>query len=78
MDRRPPATGLPIIDNVLALAWASFAVLNFTVTPSVFADLMIGLGAALTAVLTLLRIYEHLVGEPISETLLAQNDEVES
>jgi len=74
MDRRPPTTGLPIIDNVLAFTWASFAVLNMTLTTSMFADLMVGAGAAATLVLTLLRIYEHLVGEPISDTLLAQND----
>lgn len=71
MDRRPPTVGLPIIDNLLAAAWACFAVLNMTLTPSIFADLMVGAGAAATLVLTLLRIYEHLVGEPISETILA-------
>jgi hypothetical protein len=78
MDRhQPPRTGHPIIDNLLAASWAALAVLNFTLTPSIFADLMVGAGAAATLVLTVLRIYEHLVGETLTETLL-QNDEVEA
>jgi len=79
MDRhQPPRTGHPIIDNLLAASWASLALLNFTMTPSIFANLMVGAGAAATLVLTMLRIYEHLVGETLTETLLTQNDEVEA
>jgi hypothetical protein len=75
MDRRPPPTGLPIIDNLLAALWALLAALNMALTPSLFADLAVGVGAALTAVLTALRIYEHLAGEPISETLTGVEQE---
>jgi len=78
MERKPPVTGHPTLDNILALAWASFAVLNFTVSPSVFADLMVGMGALATLILTALRIYEHLVGEPISDTIFTTSDEVEA
>jgi len=72
---RAPETGLPIVDNLLALAFLVFAALNFALAPGVFADIMIGIGAGATAVLTLLRIYEHLIGEPISETLFGIEQE---
>jgi hypothetical protein len=66
------------VDNLLAAAWTLLAVLNFTVKASVFADLAVGMGAAATLVLTVLRIYEHLVGEPVSDTLFTQNEEAEA
>jgi hypothetical protein len=74
MDRKPPKTGNPVIDNLLAAAWTLLAVTNFTMSASVFANLMVGAGAAATLVLTMLRIYEHLVGEPISETITGDGD----
>jgi hypothetical protein len=74
MDRRPPKTGHAILDNLLAASWASLAFINEWLSVSTFADLMVGLGAAATLVLTLLRIYEHLVGEPVSATLLSNED----
>jgi hypothetical protein len=71
-QRRPPQTGLPIVDNLLAASWTLFAALNAIMSASVFADLMVGAGAFATLILTLLRIYEHMVGEPVSETLFEQ------
>jgi len=67
--RQPPRVGHPFLDNIIAAAWAAFAAMNFWVSPSVFADLMVGLGALATTALTALRIYEHMVGEPVSDTL---------
>jgi hypothetical protein len=66
---RTPKTGLPVLDNILAAVYLLFAGLNWMLTPSIFADLMVGVGAGATALLTFLRIYEHLIGEPVSETL---------
>lgn len=69
MERqRPPRTGHPMIDNVLAALWASFAAINM-LSPSIIADLTVAAGAGATCILTLLRIYEHLAGETITETL---------
>jgi len=69
MDKRPPRTGNPILDNLLLATWASLAFVNNWVSVSAFADLMVGLGAAATLVLTCLRIYEHLAGETLTATL---------
>jgi len=79
MDRtNPPRVGHPIVDNLLAAAWTLLAAIHFSISASVFADLAVGMGAAATLVLTMLRIYEHLVGEPVSDTLLTQNEEAEA
>jgi len=69
MERQPPKIGVPILDNLLAATWAALAAANFWVTPSVFANISVGIGALATLLLTLLRVYEHLVGETVSETL---------
>ena len=74
MDRRPPQTGLPLVDNLLALAWTFFAVLNFTITPSGFANIAVGLGALVTTLLTILRIYQHLAGETVVDTIINDPD----
>jgi len=78
MDRKPPKTGLPIIDNLLAAAWGCLAALNLTISASTFADVMVGLGAMATLVLTVLRIYEHLMGETVFDTLIRTDQEVEA
>ena len=69
MERSPPKIGVPILDNLLAAAWAALAAANFWVTPSAFANIAVGIGALATFVLTLLRVYEHLAGETVSNTL---------
>jgi hypothetical protein len=69
MDKKPPRTGNAILDNLLLATWASLAVVNNWISVSAFADLMVGLGAAATLVLTCLRIYEHLAGETLTKTL---------
>jgi len=74
MDRHPPKIGMPILDNLLAATWASLAAANFWVTPSVFANVSVGVGALATLFLTLLRVYEHLAGETVSETITADTD----
>jgi hypothetical protein len=76
MDKRPPRTGNPILDNLLLATWASLAFVNNWVSVSAFADLMVGLGAAATLVLTCLRIYEHLMGETLTTTLTEKEGEV--
>jgi len=77
MDKRPPRTGNLILDNLLAAAWASLAVINKWLSVSAFADLMVGMGALATLVLTCLRIYEHLAGETLTATL-TKEEEVEA
>jgi len=77
MDKRPPRTGNLVLDNLLAAAWASLAVINKWVSVSAFADLMVGMGALATLVLTCLRIYEHLAGETLTTTL-TKEEEVEA
>jgi len=51
------------------------ATFNFWFSASAFADVMVGLGALATALLSALRIYEHLVGETLSDTLWQQEAE---
>jgi hypothetical protein len=63
-----------VIDNLLAAAWTCLAVTNFTMAASTFANMAVGLGAVATLILTMLRIYEHLAGEPISETITGDGD----
>lgn len=76
MEKRPPRTGNPILDNLLAATWASLAVVNSYLSVSAFADLMVGCGAMATLILTCLRIYEHLAGETLTTTLTEKEGEV--
>jgi len=76
MDKRPPRTGNLILDNLLAAAWASLAVINKWLSVGAFADLMVGMGALATLILTSLRIYEHLAGETLTATLTEKEGEV--
>jgi len=76
MDKRPPRTGNPLLDNLLLATWASLAAVNNWISVSAFADLMVGLGAAATLILTCLRIYEHLAGETLTTTLTEKEGEV--
>jgi len=70
--RRPPKIGHPVLDTLIGVAWAVLATFNFWFSASAFADVMVGLGALATALLSALRIYEHLVGETLSDTLWQQ------
>ena len=70
MARRAPRTGHPLIDNLLIVAWVALAGANQWMTVSQLADLMVAIGAALTAFLTALRIYQHLAGETILSSIL--------
>lgn len=66
MPRKAPKTGHPLIDNLLLLSWLSI----FGMSISQMADLMVAVGGLLTAVLTALRIYQHLAGETVVGTVL--------
>ena len=68
MDRRPPSTGFPLLDNVLLVIWATLAWAQW-ISVQQFSDLAVALAGFATAVLTILRIYQHLADEKISTTL---------
>lgn len=75
MDKpRPPQTGIQIVDNVLILIWPLLIWLNVSLSASGFANICLGLGSIAGAILTALRIYEHLAGETVATTLLQQED----
>lgn len=76
--RRAPRIGHPIIDNLLFAIWVLLAATNEWLSVSQFADLMVGVGAMTTAILTVLRIYEHLAGETVMTTLTTEEQEVEA
>jgi len=69
MDRRPPRTGFPLLDNVLAILWVLLAWVQW-ISVQQFSDIAVGLAGIATAVLTALRIYQHLMDETVSTTLV--------
>lgn len=74
MARRAPRTGHPLVDNLLIVAWTTLFAVNEWVSLSQFADLMVGVGALLTGVLTAMRIWQHLAGETILTSVLTLLD----
>lgn len=79
MDKpRPPQTGIQIVDNVLILIWPLLIGLNATFDASTFANLALGLGSLVGALLTALRIYEHLAGETVATTIYESESEREA
>jgi hypothetical protein len=75
MDRpRPPQTGIQVVDNILIALWPVLVWVNFSFEPGAFANVCVGLGAIVGALLTALRIYEHLAGETVAKTVLEKED----
>jgi hypothetical protein len=62
------------VDNALILLWPVLIYLNLSLSASSFANICIGLGSIAGAILTALRIYEHLKGETVATTLLEKED----